>query len=221
MRQSQLPNRLYRHAKLAPLDPRGLRLLGAGAHFPVKSAEAHVQRCSLGPIEQACWQRSLSAQRSHYNCVVLVDAWFPMLAWATRFDLTIGQPSYGIPRACQTKTQLWVGEADQARPPQIPRELEHARIDFLIMEVSALRDQLARMPTRGTSPARRSGSSSRLRSSAPQLVAHRALMEPRIAVAAAPAAGLPTALISFGWRAKTGSAPDRFHTALSACRRHP
>jgi len=35
-------------------------------------------------------------------------------------------------------------------------------------------------------------------------------MEPRIAVAAAPAAGLPTALISFGWRAKTGSAPDRF-----------
>src|SRR6516164_11824416 len=43
-----------------------------------------------------------------------------------------------------------------------------------------------------------------------QLVAHRALMEPRIAVAAAPAAGLPTALISFGWRAKTGSAPDRF-----------
>src|SRR6516162_3317583 len=104
MRQSQLPNRLYRHAKLAPLDPRGLRLLGAGAHFPVKSAEAHVQRCSLGPIEQACWQRSLSAQRSHYNCVVLVDAWFPMLAWATRFDLTIGQPSYGIPRACQTKT---------------------------------------------------------------------------------------------------------------------
>jgi hypothetical protein len=45
--------------------------------------------------------------------------------------------------------QLWVGEADQARPPQIPRELEHARIDFLIMEISALRDQLARMPTRG------------------------------------------------------------------------
>ena len=26
--------------------------------------------------------------------------------------------------------QLWVGEADQARPPQIPREFEHARIDF-------------------------------------------------------------------------------------------
>ena len=45
--------------------------------------------------------------------------------------------------------ELWVGEADQARPPQIPRELEHARIDFLIMEISALRDQLARMPTRG------------------------------------------------------------------------
>ena len=26
--------------------------------------------------------------------------------------------------------ELWVGEADQARPPQIPREFEHARIDF-------------------------------------------------------------------------------------------
>jgi len=63
--------------------------------------------------------------------------------------LTIGQPSYGIPRACQTKTQLWVGEADQARPPQIPCEFEHARVNFLIMEVSVLRDQLARMPTRG------------------------------------------------------------------------
>ena len=136
--------------------------------------------------------------------------------------LTIGQPSYGIPRACQTKTQLWVGEADQARPPQIPRVFEHARSDFLIMEVCALRDQLARMPTRGTSPARRSGSSSRLRSSAPCSAggssrADGAADRGRRRSCRWPADGLD----SFGWRAKTGSAPDRFHTALSACRRHP
>jgi len=128
------------------------------------------------------------------------------------------EPSYGIP----DEGQLWVGEADQARPPQIPREFEHARIDFLIMEVSALRDQLARMPTRGTSPARRSGSSSRLRSSAPCSAggssrADGAADRGRRRSCRWPADGLD----SFGWRAKTGSAPDRFHTALSACRRHP
>ena len=135
--------------------------------------------------------------------------------------LTIGQPSYGIPRACQTKTQLWVGEADQARPPQIPCEFEHARVNFLIMEVSVLRDQRARVPTRGyiaraalgiifsTSVVSTSaGGSSR---------ADGAADRGRRRSCRWPADGLD----SFGWRAKTGSAPDRFHTALSACRRHP
>ena len=41
------------------------------------------------------------------------------------------------------------GRGRSSPPPQIPCEFEHARVNFLIMEVSVLRDQRARVPTRG------------------------------------------------------------------------